>query len=1057
MPPGNFRTALRCVFVVCCALSIEAATAAPFVAFDRAKNEAADIIVRYDAETGRGYDWAALSNPRLAANKPEYRLRQALEFLQEGIARLIEQTPTVRSGADADRGILVTLLRYAPADVVADPRIQKALKSDGTDSYNHREAFYLRSEPNRLLVVANTIDGLVAAMPALLETVGYEVLGMGPNWTHVPREHRDRLVFDVEKSERPSYYLRNLAATTGQSYGVGTIQVGPKQQLTDPADESVSKSYARWTVGARMRGQSMANFPGHALYQYHRRIKDEMIHTGSTVGFLTPGNHLGLDADRPIAAADNKQHLWINTDAKGAPGFGKTFVSDGVTWKEQNPAGYGVNLDPTAPMPRAMVLEEFKQRATAHFAALDADPNAADEPLVFGTESEDGAGLAHIAEWCRPKNRNWYLDYLKAEGVAYPQKYVLHGYRGIDQPREAWDIATPGDTVFGFNNWLLREFDKWIDSLPAGERTTKNGASKKDLVRCSLYSYAFHDVPPHINLDPRIRVMIAGYPKHRGLAEWKLFAKQRDVAAAFRVMLPREPSGEYRIPSIAYYADYNLEGIPARWSAAPDRLVADLKSTFDAGIRAMTCETDFNFGKYGLAYYLWAKLMWNANLSSSELDAIRDRWLQRAYGSAWREMKTYYDFMLPENFTVNAPANWAKAVRLIDAADRKLDGVREPDAQRRLDDLKQYWYYYYLVDVGAMEQKSPELLEFLWKGQMSYVTAMHMVLHRAIGWKTSLAAVLPESLRQGPAHYTPAETAAWWSKVLNHWPTIDVTQFADAKLADGRRGRDVDLNDLVAIENFRSLTTGKPFLFNSAQAPPTTMVTAARAGQPIGFRYGWPARDELRFYGPKDVPYGIEWWDVAERRWTPIVDVTITTAASKLVEKTVDDRPRHVVDVELAAPHDGTYRIEVGRGGFLALLASRGYDFTDGTYHTRPPLSFPDRPQGLTQDAVSFYVPKGTKSIDLEVWDSSGKKQLQLFRGINEKGLVKSRAVDIGRRGTHRIALEPGEDGLPAQIGGNGFSFPMLYSVPSYWAKSAAELLVPRAVAEADGLKIADD
>ena len=544
--------------------------------------------MRYDAETGLGYDWAALSHPRLATNKPEYRLRQALEFLQEGIARLTQQTPTIRSSADAERGIVVTLLRYAPADVAADARVREALQSDGTDSYNNREAFYLRSEPKRLLVVANTIDGLVAAMPALLETVGYEVLGMGPNWTYVSPDHRERLIFDVEQAERPSYYLRHLTATTGQSYGVGTIQVGPKLQLADAADESVSKSYARWTIGARMRGHSMASFPGHALYQYHKRITAEMIRTGSTVGFLTPGNHLGLDEVRPAAAEANKGHLWINTDAQGSPGFGKAFVSDGETWKEQNPNGYGVNLDPTAPMPRAIVLEELKKRAAAHFEMLDADPNAVDEPLVFGTESEDGAGLAKIAEWCQPENRNWYLDHLKSEGVAYPQNYVLHGYRGIDQPLEAWDIATPGDTVFGFNNWLLHEFDDWIDSLPEAERMTKSGTSKKDLVRCSLYSYAFHDVPPHINLDPRIRVMIAGYPKHRGLAEWKLFAKQRDVAAAFRIMLPREPSGEYRIPSIAYYADFNLEGIPARWSAAPARLVDDVKSTFDAGIRAMT-------------------------------------------------------------------------------------------------------------------------------------------------------------------------------------------------------------------------------------------------------------------------------------------------------------------------------------------------------------------------------------------------------------------------------------------------------------------------------------
>ena len=35
-------------------------------------------------------------------------------------------------------------------------------------------------------------------------------------------------------------------------------------------------------------------------------------------------------------------------------------------------------------------------------------------------------------------------------------------------------------------------------------------------------------------------------------------------------------------------------------------------------------ETDFNFGKYGLAYYLMSKVLWNARLTAEQLDAIRD-------------------------------------------------------------------------------------------------------------------------------------------------------------------------------------------------------------------------------------------------------------------------------------------------------------------------------------------------------------------------------------------------------------------------------------------------
>jgi hypothetical protein len=320
-----------------------------------------------------------------------------------------------------------------------------------------------------------------------------------------------------------------------------------------------------------------------------------------------------------------------------------------------------------------------------------------------------------------------------------------------------------------------------------------------------------------------------------------------------------------------------------------------------------------------------------------------------------------------------------------------------------------------------------------------------------------LADALPEESRRGSAPYSAAETAAWWRRILEHWPEIEVAMFSDAVLADGRRGRDVDLNALVSVADFQSLTTGKPLVYNSAQAANYSFLTTAQAGEDVGFIFLWPANDEsLRFYGPKDVPYGIEHWDAAQRQWTSIVDVMETTAASKRLTATHDGKPRHVVEVRVSAPRSGAYRIEVGRGGFLANLASLGYDVERGEFSIRRPQTYFSRLTGLTQDPAWIYVPKGTKSLDLETWDRTTRRDLQLYRGLGPKGPIPSRTVDISRRGTHRIAIEAGEDGGLARISGNGFAFPLLYSVPSLWAKCPAELLVPRAIVEADGLKKAD-
>ena len=40
-----------------------------------------------------------------------------------------------------------------------------------------------------------------------------------------------------------------------------------------------------------------------------------------------------------------------------------------------------------------------------------------------------------------------------------------------------------------------------------------------------------------------------------------------------------------------------------------------------------------------------------------------------------------------------------------------------------------------------------------------------------------------------------------------------------------------------------------------------------------------------------------------------------------------------------------------------------------GTFTRRLPLTFLSNVAGLTQDPAWVYIPKGTKSLDLEVWD----------------------------------------------------------------------------------------
>jgi len=468
-------------------------------------------------------------------------------------------------------------------------------------------------------------------------------------------------------------------------------------------------------------------------------------------------------------------------------------------------------------------------------------------------------------------------------------------------------------------------------------------------------------------------------------------------------------------------------------------------------------KTDYNYGKYGLGYYLINKLLWNINLTQNQLEAIRDRWFKRAFGSAWHQMKMYYDFMLPENYPSNSPGTWARAIRMIDEVDKKIDRKKEPDVQKRLDDLKQFWYFYYLLDTGKTKPENPEFREFVWKCQMSYITSVDMVIDFFPDANRDPNKAAGEYAK-GPAHYTHEETQAWWAKVMEHWPAINLDLFADALLANGTKGKDVDLNDLVAVKEFQ---TPEPDMPVGVERNVTSFFTVAqKAGDEIGFHLFWPYVPASRTGAERSIGYGLDFWNVRTKKWELIVDRDKTRSLSNLVKRT-DGLQFQSVDVQLKAPREGVYRFTIDGGGSDSRLAGLNYDVSTGTYKPFYPAaySFTKTPcYGIGRGRIYFYIPKGTKNLDLEVSVSDRiEKTLVLYAGLPSTGMKESRRIKISGVGVHRIRLQPGEDGALAHfepVSGDILYFPYLHSVPGFWARSPGALLVPRMIAKADGLTI---
>ena len=986
---------------------------------------------------------------------------EAAIYAQEAVAKMTGITPAIKLSNNDTAGIILIETKNLPERLKGNVEIMKILKQDPYDIVKTNEAFVILSEKKCLWVIGNTPAGIADGVVELFESVGYEVLGMGPNWIHIPNYHRKALTFNICKTDRPGFYIRDLWAASGQNYGVGTIY--RKVMIKDPADEIVQKSYMRWKIGTRMEQISTFRRGGHALQAYHRYVLEYMFKNKVKKGFLCEVQ-FGLHKDMPEANEANTGLSWLCLDEKKNKNHRHVFVSNGKKWRDNGTLYMVSPIDFTLDYVRDIFLQKLKEKSEKYFK------DNPDDLFIFHTDPEDGSGYARFSKFA--KNPNWYPKYKVKENIK-TSPYLLDGFNGINQKKERWDSESVTDQVYAFNNWLLREYSKWIDSLPETKRNTVTGKDKKKQIRSSLLSYNYHDVLPHFNLDRRIVIKIAGYAKNQRRGEWKKFNSWK-IAKGFSKIL-QEPIARYYIYSLAYYADLKLD--PPIWDNLSHSISRIVRKMHDNGINIHNGEMDFNFGRYGLGYYLMAKMMWNPNMSIKELDNIRDRWFKRSFGSAWKEMKVYYDLWNKESIPISSKNMRAKAIYLLNKAASKVSPEKEPDAVRRIDDVKLYWYYYYLVDTGKNKPDNLEMKEFIWKGQMSYMVAMQMVLKRV--FKVKFLELIKPPLTDengvvifdGSAHYTHKETQKLWGEVLSHWPYTKALNFKTTTLCNGKKAADVNLHDLVQIEEFQNVepkTTGR-IVYNAANGTgirPEFFTYAYKKGQPIGFVAHWPriARNIGRFY--KDTRYDLWHWNSKKNSWKQLVDAERSSVVPKKILnwKKGKNYPKEIFisRVDIKAPAKGIYKFRMVWGGTLTDICgldfnaktgeSTGAQNTGFTYDFATPIMI--RGSNIV---MYFYIPKGTKSLDVEGWQLQSNSTLTLYKGFYWKTPdVSQREIKIERAvKTYIIPLEKGEGGTIAKFTQRSvFAIPYLYSVPNLYAFSPSALMVPRAIAKADGLTI---
>ncbi len=271
---------------------------------------AAVVVGAAGAEpAGPGYGGVVYA-PTAAADE----LAAGVADLVSSLARMTGRPFDIQTNALPEQGILLLRadLPGAPADAV------RALKGKG------REPFVIRSEGERLFIVANANAGLAQGIYFYLQELGCRWLMPGENWTVIPARPDVRIT--VDRVMTPAFRLRAFFGTGG--FGPSN-PVDPKLTVRD--------RWEAWKRRNRFGGEfSMA---GHAGEAFSIACKAE-LEAHPEYRAMVNGQRLPWAAGvKPCASNPDAVRLYIEERLRA--------LRQAVTASPDSPRAFAVSVEPS--------------------------------------------------------------------------------------------------------------------------------------------------------------------------------------------------------------------------------------------------------------------------------------------------------------------------------------------------------------------------------------------------------------------------------------------------------------------------------------------------------------------------------------------------------------------------------------------------------------------------------------------------------------------------------------------------------------------------------------
>lgn len=512
-----------------------------------------------------------------------------------------------------------------------------------------------------------------------------------------------------------------------------------------------------------------------------------------------------------------------------------------------------------------------------------------------------------------------------------------------------------------------------------------------------LYAYNWHSDPPPFALEPNVYVQLT-----MAFAGGKLTTPE---------LLEAWPQKAKNLGFYAYFSTWlwDYDRWPGGQAGSKNALVGMFRAWVRANARSgayatsVTAESGNNWGPHGRGYYLANKLMWNPQ---ADVDGVLDDFYAKAFGAGAAAMKRYYS--LADEAPPISPGVIGALFRRVDEASRVTRS--RPDVQRRLDDIKHYLRYeqlnYRMAREGDAAKKAAleqAIFALVYRTRYSYMDHWEALRQNSIKEDQNPTAPKPWKI---DLPVSTAETERWFQEGLAYFPDLTVPKAVKYS------------TDLVAVN-----LGGQPIATSQLYQEGSTYAFVSLHGEPLKIKV--QAGDA---YGGLRHVYKI-------------------TDAHGQVLKTGKPGPKELVEFTFQVPGPGVYYLDFNDNGaysevFLAADQKVALPLRDRGF--RAMRAVPD---------MFFYVPKGTKQINYyfkrEPWQFGGPHQV-----IDPTGRV-AKQVDVD--GDYvSVPVPAGTDGKAWKLGGPSFGLGrfVFFNVPNYLSPSSAALLVPREVAQKDGLEI---